>query len=188
MSEASMTVLDRITPARHVSLTTFGRNGRPVPTPVGFVVDVGELFVLTLANTGKVKRIRDNPTVVIAPCHTRGHVAHGAPTALGKARLLDNDETAHARKLMSRKYPVARVVFWGAHALLRRAERLHGASIAVGAFLRGRSAHFVAGSALAELTVQVLCPVLVIIVRQRRPRAAGDRSALPSSPAQPAQL
>ncbi|GII56554.1 PPOX class F420-dependent oxidoreductase [Planotetraspora thailandica] len=115
-----MTWLNEIIRGRHISLTTFRRNGRAVPTPVGFVVDGDELFVLTARDSGKVKRIRNNTSVVVAPCDGRGRIAEGAPSAEATARLLDETQTARVRRLMSRRYPAARLVFWwnrlrGAH-------------------------------------------------------------------------
>ncbi|WP_412102666.1 pyridoxamine 5'-phosphate oxidase family protein [Plantactinospora sp. KLBMP9567] len=45
--------------------TTYRRDGRPVPTPVGLVADGGELLVLTQRNSGNVERIRNNATVEV---------------------------------------------------------------------------------------------------------------------------
>ncbi len=53
--------LDRIGRDSHVSLTTFRRNGQGVPTPVGSLVHDGTLYALTPPDTGKAKRIRNNP-------------------------------------------------------------------------------------------------------------------------------
>ncbi|GAA1280575.1 hypothetical protein Psi02_67370 [Planotetraspora silvatica] len=107
-----MTWLNETIRGRHISLTTFRENGQAVPTPVGFVVDGDELFVLTARDSGKVRRLRDNPSVVVAPCDGRGRIAEGAPGTNGTARLLDETETARVRRLMSRRYPAARLVFW----------------------------------------------------------------------------
>ena len=60
-----MTVIEQIGQGRNVSLTTFRRDGRRVATALWFVVDDGELFVLTAPDSGKVKRIRGNGRVVI---------------------------------------------------------------------------------------------------------------------------
>ncbi|GAA4556899.1 PPOX class F420-dependent oxidoreductase [Planotetraspora kaengkrachanensis] len=107
-----MTWLNETIRGRHISLTTFRGNGRPVPTPVGFVVDGDELFVLTARDSGKIKRLRNNTSVVVSPCDGRGRIAEGAPSTRGTARLLDETETARVRRLMSRRYPAARLVFW----------------------------------------------------------------------------
>jgi uncharacterized protein len=55
-----------------ISLETYRRNGEPVRTPVWFLEENGVLYVHTDDSTGKVKRIRQNPKVRVAPSHFRG--------------------------------------------------------------------------------------------------------------------
>jgi uncharacterized protein len=55
-----------------ISLETYRRSGEPVRTPVWFMVENGVIFVHTDDGTGKVKRIRRNPKVRVAPSHFRG--------------------------------------------------------------------------------------------------------------------
>jgi PPOX class probable F420-dependent enzyme len=55
-----------------ISLETYRRNGSPVRTPVWFLEENGILYVHTDDSTGKVKRIRRNPKVRVAPSHFRG--------------------------------------------------------------------------------------------------------------------
>ena len=55
-----------------ISLETYRRNGEPVRTPVWFLEENGTLYVHTDDNTGKVKRIRRNPKVRVAPSYFRG--------------------------------------------------------------------------------------------------------------------
>jgi PPOX class probable F420-dependent enzyme len=55
-----------------ISLETYRRNGEPVRTPVWFLEENGTLYVHTDDSTGKVKRIRRNPKVRVAPSHFRG--------------------------------------------------------------------------------------------------------------------
>jgi PPOX class probable F420-dependent enzyme len=55
-----------------ISLETYRRNGDPVRTPVWFLEEDGILYVHTDDSTGKVKRIRRNPKVRVAPSHFRG--------------------------------------------------------------------------------------------------------------------
>ncbi|MFB6614615.1 PPOX class F420-dependent oxidoreductase [Streptomyces sp. NPDC085524] len=96
--------LDELNRARYVSLTTFRKDGTPVATPVWAVADAGELYVWTRTETWKVKRIRNNGRVTVAPCDVKGRVAEGAPVLEGEARLLDEAGLKRVRKLMSRKY------------------------------------------------------------------------------------
>ena len=115
--------LDRIGRGSHVSLTTFRRNGQAVPTPVGGLVQDGTLYVLTPPDTGKVKRIRNNPQVTIAPCNMKGTVPADAPEVRATARLLDPVETARVQEMMRRRFFMYRLV----HLLdrvLRRERRL----------------------------------------------------------------
>jgi hypothetical protein len=59
---------------RYLNLASFKRDGTPVQTPVWFAEEQGVLYVYTLANAGKVKRIRRHPRVRLAPCTMRGQV------------------------------------------------------------------------------------------------------------------
>jgi PPOX class probable F420-dependent enzyme len=57
----------------YISLTTFKRDGTPVSTPVWVVSDNGErLLVWSAEKTWKVRRIRRNPRVLVAPSNFRG--------------------------------------------------------------------------------------------------------------------
>ncbi|MFF5007314.1 PPOX class F420-dependent oxidoreductase [Streptomyces phaeochromogenes] len=115
--------LDRIGKGKHVSLTTFRRNGQPVPTPVGSLVHDGILYALTPPDTGKAKRIRGNPQVTIAPCDMKGTVPADAPTVSATARLLDPAETAHVQEMMRRRFFMYRLVHL-VDRILRRERRL----------------------------------------------------------------
>jgi PPOX class probable F420-dependent enzyme len=55
-----------------ISLETYRKNREPVRTPVWFLEENGILYVHTDDSTGKVKRIRRNPKVRVAPSHFRG--------------------------------------------------------------------------------------------------------------------
>ena len=59
---------------RYLNLESVKRDGTPVQTPVWFAEEQGVLYVYTLANAGKVKRIRRHPRIRIAPCTMRGTV------------------------------------------------------------------------------------------------------------------
>lgn len=83
-------------------LTTFRKDGGGVPTPVWFANEQGKLYIMTPATTGKVKRIRNNGRVTLAPSDTRGHVL--GDTVEGHARILPPDDTTRARNALARKY------------------------------------------------------------------------------------
>ncbi|MFY1672348.1 PPOX class F420-dependent oxidoreductase [Plantactinospora sp. WMMB334] len=103
-----MTAADEIVRSRYVSLTTYRKDGTAVSTPVWHVPQGAELWIVTEAGSGKVKRIRNNPQVRVQPCSVRGRVAPDAPGVTGTARLLDGDGTTRARELLARRYVMSR--------------------------------------------------------------------------------
>jgi PPOX class probable F420-dependent enzyme len=104
-----MSVIDDIARGRHISLTTFRRDGTPVATPVWHAVQGGEVVVVSDAGAWKVKRIRNNPRVTLTVCDIRGRIKPGAPSAEGTARLLDEAGTETVRSRMERKYVMSRL-------------------------------------------------------------------------------
>ena len=89
---------------KHISLETYRKTGDPIRTPVWFVEESGELFVRTDSSTGKIKRIRNNPRVRIAPCNARGTVK-GAWVD-GEARMIDTESSERIFSLLKKKYGV----------------------------------------------------------------------------------
>jgi PPOX class probable F420-dependent enzyme len=81
---------------RYVNLGTFRRSGKEVPTPV-WIAD-GEsggesvLYIYTNRRSGKVKRIRANGRVRLAPCDARGGLRGDWLDA--RARMIDNPAEA----------------------------------------------------------------------------------------------
>ncbi|GAA4886315.1 PPOX class F420-dependent oxidoreductase [Actinomycetospora straminea] len=88
-----------------LSLTTHRRDGTPVPTAVWVARDGDSLVVITSATSGKVKRLRRDPRIVLRPCDRAGTVAPDAPTAEGRAEIVD-DPAAQAgpRRALAAKY------------------------------------------------------------------------------------
>ncbi len=96
---------ERLAAEKYVVLTTFRKNGTPVPTPVWAAGDGGELVLWSERKAGKVKRIRNSGRVEVQACDLRGENTHGDVVA-GEARLLDHDRTEQVRKAIARKYGV----------------------------------------------------------------------------------
>lgn len=91
----------------YISLESFRRNGQGVAVPVWFAEENGILYVYSGAASGKVKRIRNNPRVRVAPCDIRGRVKGGWVEAT--ARILEGDEARHADTLLNTKYTLKRL-------------------------------------------------------------------------------
>jgi len=60
----------------YIALTTFKKNGQGVTSPIWFVFDGDKIFICTREKFLKVRRIRNNPNVEIAPAKAR----MGAPS------------------------------------------------------------------------------------------------------------
>ncbi|HSK35623.1 MAG TPA: PPOX class F420-dependent oxidoreductase [Actinomycetota bacterium] len=91
-------------PGKYLSLTSFRRDGTGVATPVWFVEADGRLLVETDADSYKVRRIRRNPQVTIAPCTATGRL-RGTPVP-ARVTLLPDTELARVDRLMGDKYRV----------------------------------------------------------------------------------
>ena len=92
---------------KYISLGTFRKNGAKVATPVWFGEDSDKLYVMTLSDMGKTKRIRNNPQVTVAACTIRGKVK--GPEIAALAHILPLEEHARARQTINRKYWMARL-------------------------------------------------------------------------------
>jgi PPOX class probable F420-dependent enzyme len=88
---------------RYVSLETFRKDGTGVKTPVWAAPLDGHLVILTDGTSYKVKRLRNNARVRVAPCDVRGRL-RGAWLD-GTARILDDQaRIALAHRALRRKY------------------------------------------------------------------------------------
>ncbi|HZW81048.1 MAG TPA: PPOX class F420-dependent oxidoreductase [Candidatus Deferrimicrobiaceae bacterium] len=112
MSDAAKSIPPTIRGQKYVSLITVRKNGTKVATPVWFGEDDNRLYVMTRSTMGKVKRIRNNPLVEVAPCTVTGKIT--GDRFFAQARVLPLEEQAHARQTINRKYWLARVplIWW----------------------------------------------------------------------------
>jgi uncharacterized protein len=92
-----------------LNLETYRKNGQAMRTPVWFAQDGDVLVVHTVAGAGKIKRIRNNSQVRIAPCDMVGNVLGAWVT--GEARVLDEAGRARANQLLDAKYGEAMAQF-----------------------------------------------------------------------------
>lgn len=95
-------VLDWLDAEKYVSLETYRRNGAAVRTPVWFVATEEGVLIVTREKTGKVKRLRGNNQVRIAPCTIKGTVT--GDWVAGTAKILDGAKTSEAVRLRDKRY------------------------------------------------------------------------------------
>ncbi len=118
---------DALAQAKYLSLTTFRRDGTPVATPVWLVPDGDALRVVTQADSGKAKRLRNDPRVLLAPCDARGNLK--GEQVEGTALLEDAAETARTAAMIEKRYGLlGKLLMWRS----RRAARKPGAVGQVG--------------------------------------------------------
>jgi PPOX class probable F420-dependent enzyme len=100
--------------AKYFSLETFRKTDAGVRTPVWFARDpastdtLTRFYLYTLPDSGKCKRIRNNPKVRIAPCNMRGDVRGAWVDAT--ARICNADEAEKGQSLLIEKYGLAKRV------------------------------------------------------------------------------
>ncbi len=86
----------------YIALETFRKSGEGVVTPVWVTAGEGRLYVWTIGDSGKVKRIRNNGRVRIAVSDARGNTKSEWVEA--QARVLDSqgDEEKQQKRLASK--------------------------------------------------------------------------------------
>ncbi len=105
-----MATLTQFQKQNYLNIETFRKNGQGVKTPVWFVEDDGTIFVRTIADSGKVKRIRRNSLVKITSCKVDG-------TPLGDWVLANAHEEVDAEierkvnRLLNKKYGLMKKMF-----------------------------------------------------------------------------
>ncbi len=90
--------------SRTVVVTTNKRDGTSVATPVNVVVLGEHAYFRTWSTSGKAKRLRRDPHLLIAPSTFRGRPVGSAVAAT--ARLLHADEEPPVRAALARKHRV----------------------------------------------------------------------------------
>ncbi len=94
--------LDQFSNQRYLNLESYRKNGTPVATPLWFAVKDQRFFIYSIADAGKVKRIRNNPKVRIMPCDVRGKPKGEWVEA--NARVVDERGAALGHDLLNQKY------------------------------------------------------------------------------------
>ncbi|HEV2195670.1 MAG TPA: PPOX class F420-dependent oxidoreductase [Candidatus Acidoferrum sp.] len=95
---------------KYLNLESFKKSGQGVKTPVWFAADPSakldsgnaKLYVYTIGVSGKVKRIRNNSSVKIAPCNMRGDIQGDWVPA--RAEIVSGSEAEHGMQLLNKKY------------------------------------------------------------------------------------
>jgi PPOX class probable F420-dependent enzyme len=110
--------LAQIADCKRTLVVTYRRDGTAVPTPVWAAEHDGLLYVRSERAAGKVKRLRRDPRMLIAPCTVRGKPL-GAPLE-ATGRLLDSaGDELRAERTLAGRYGLGRAIFEATMDLLR---------------------------------------------------------------------
>jgi hypothetical protein len=93
-----------------MNLITYRKSGVEVRTPVWFVQDGAHLYVMTGKDAGKIKRIRNNPSITVEPSDRTGKTLGDAVAA--RAQLISDPAIeARAITLINQKYGFMKRMF-----------------------------------------------------------------------------
>lgn len=103
-------MFDQLSRQQYLNIETFRKSGLGVKTPVWFVQDGDTIFVRTVANSGKVKRIRRNEQVNIAPCKVDGTLLGDWSPATAR-EVVDGATGKKVDHLLDKKYGLMKKMF-----------------------------------------------------------------------------
>jgi uncharacterized protein len=101
--------LEDVRAHKRALLVTYRRDGTPVPTPVWAAEAGGRLYVRTERTAGKVKRLRRDSRMLVAPCTVRGKPL--GPPFEATARMLPSEAESHAERVLAGRYGLGRALF-----------------------------------------------------------------------------
>ena len=104
-----------------MNITTYKKDGSGVATPVWFVDHDGKIFMMTDAASWKIKRIKNNSNVLLAPSTYSGEET--GERVAGVAKLLDQETGEDARRYLVKKYKL-QFHFFYLMGRLRKAENV----------------------------------------------------------------
>ena len=102
---------------KYINLETYRKNGQPVQTPIWFVYDDGVFYASTDQNSGKIKRIQNNPYVRIIPCNFRGNPK--GKWVDGQLQLASHNDSERVNHLLNQKYGVQRKILFSINKIRR---------------------------------------------------------------------
>jgi uncharacterized protein len=95
--------------AKRTLVVTFRRDGTPVPTPVWAAYAGGAFYVRSERSAGKLKRLRNDARVLLAPCTVRGKPL-GAPLE-ARGFLVAHEDELSAERALAERYGLGRECF-----------------------------------------------------------------------------
>ena len=105
-----MSSLDQFNKQQYLNLETFRKNGESMKSPVWFVQEGETIYVQTVANSGKVKRIRNNGSVNVTPCKMDG-TPIGTWVQANATEIGDGEVSVKVNRLLDKKYGLMKKLY-----------------------------------------------------------------------------
>ena len=105
-----MNTLEQFAKQKYLNLETFRKSGESMKTPVWFTQDCETIYVQTVANSGKVKRVRNNGRVNVTPCKMDGTPV-GTWVPADAREITDAEVSKKVNHLLDKKYGLMKKMF-----------------------------------------------------------------------------
>jgi len=105
-----MTQLAQFENQSFLNIETFRKDGAGVKTPVWFVQDGDRLYVRTVADSWKVRRVRKNPQVKVVSCKAQGQPIGEWVSARAQI-ITDSSRAEEINQLLNKKYGFQKKAF-----------------------------------------------------------------------------
>jgi uncharacterized protein len=115
--------LEPLKAAKTILLTTYKRDGTPVPTPVSIAFNGDRAFFRSFDKAWKTKRLRNNPRVTAAPATLRGEPT--GPAVHARAALLAGAEAQIAARALARRHRLLQGALVPLAHRIRRYQTMH---------------------------------------------------------------
>jgi uncharacterized protein len=115
--------IDEFAGQKYLNLETFRRNGESMKTPVWFVQKGDTIYVQTVANCGKVKRIRNNERVNVARCKMDG-TPTGTWVPATAREITDAEISQKVNRLLDKKYGLIKKIYAFSSARQKRQDTI----------------------------------------------------------------
>jgi uncharacterized protein len=115
--------LESLNGTKTILLTTYKRDGTPVPTPVSVAFHADRAFFRSYDRAWKTRRLRNDPRVTVAPATFRGRPTGQETRA--RAALLNGADAEVAARALARSHPVLQGVLVPLVHRIRRYRTMH---------------------------------------------------------------
>lgn len=115
--------LESLKGTKTIVLTTYKRDGTPVPTPVSIAFNGDRAFFRSYDKAWKTRRLRNNPQVTAAPATLRGKPT--GPAVPARAALLTGADARAAARALARRHPMLQGVLVPLTHRIMRYQTMH---------------------------------------------------------------